>query len=55
MQIFEYTIETIANEASDVEEHLNDYGKQGWELVSVIQLRGGGTAWNFKRVRMNAV
>ena len=37
-------------EASDPEEVLNEYGQEGWELVSTIEYTGGGTKYLvFKR------
>ncbi|AGB37939.1 DUF4177 domain-containing protein [Natronococcus occultus] len=37
-------------EASDPEELLNEYGREGWELVSTIEYTGGGTKYLvFKR------
>ena len=55
MQIYEYKIERIAPEAKELEEHLNDFGREGWELVAVICQPDGAEAWYFKRVRMKAV
>jgi hypothetical protein len=37
-------------EASDPEDLLNEYGQEGWELVSTIEYTGGGTKYLvFKR------
>ncbi|MCU4925672.1 DUF4177 domain-containing protein [Halobacteria archaeon AArc-dxtr1] len=42
--------EATMEEASDPEELLNEYGREGWELVSTIEYTGGGTKYLvFKR------
>lgn len=42
--------EATMEEASDPEELLNEYGQEGWELVSTIEYTGGGTKYLvFKR------
>lgn len=37
--------EATMEEASDPEELLNEYGREGWELVSTIEYTGGGTKY----------
>ncbi|THE65133.1 DUF4177 domain-containing protein [Salinadaptatus halalkaliphilus] len=42
--------EATMEEASDPEELLNEYAREGWEFVSTIEYTGGGTKYLvFKR------
>lgn len=55
MRIFSYQIERIDRGATALDEHLNEFGRDGWELVSVLARPDGGMDWYFKRPRLESV
>lgn len=46
---WDYKVEKVMFDSHTVEDILNKYGKEGWELVSLVDRLGGYKLFIFKR------
>jgi hypothetical protein len=49
--VWDYKVSTLPFRGKGLQEYLNDYGSEGWELVQVVSVDGGVQKCIFKRPR----